>query len=92
MGVANQRAIQEQMLAAGWQPRTPASVVFGASRPGGAEWHGTLDTLGSIERSAPDDLPGIIVVGAVAGLAGILSTRPAHQDSFSDRRLASAAT
>ena len=92
MGLAHQAGIQQQMLAAGWQPRTPASVVFGASRPGGGQWHGTLDTLGSAERTAPDDLPGIIVVGAVAGLAGILSTQPAHQDSFSDRRLASAAT
>ncbi len=92
MGIANQEAIQQQMLAAGWQPRTSASVIFGASRPGGAQWHGTLDTLGAVEPLESGDLPGIIIVGAVAGLAGILSTQPAHQDSFSVDRLASVAT
>jgi len=92
MGIANQEAIQQQMLAAGWQPRTPASVIFGASRPGGAQWHGTLDTLGAVEPLESGDLPGVIIVGAVAGLAGILSTQPAHQDSFSVDRLASVAT
>ena len=92
MGLANQDAIQRQLLAAGWQPGTAASVIFGASRPAGANWHGTLDTLGLASATDSADLPGIIVVGAVAGLAGILSTQPARQDSFSDERLASAAT
>ncbi len=92
MGMANGRAIREQMLANGWAPRTPASLLLGASRPGSAQWHGTLDTLASGDLIADRDLPGIIVIGAVVGLAGILATRPAHQNSSSDGRVASAAT
>lgn len=92
MGLANQHAIRQQMLARGWAPRTPAAVLLGASRPGAEEWHGTLDTLGSGGQPGPGDLPGIIVIGAVAGLAGILSSQHAGQDSFSGGCVASAAT
>lgn len=89
MGLANRHAIRQQMLDSGWPRRTPAAILLGASRPGAEEWHGTLDTLGSGAQPGPSDLPGVIVVGAVAGLAGLLSTQ---QDFFSDGRVASAAT
>lgn len=92
MGLANQHAIRQQMLDRGWAPRTPAAILIGASRPGGEEWHGTLETLGSGDQMGPGDLPGIIVIGAVAGLAGILSSQQAEQDSFAGGRIASAAT
>jgi hypothetical protein len=62
-------------VAAGWAPGTPAAVLLGVSRPGSGQWHGTLDTLAADILPVDDgDLPGIIVVGAVAGLAGMLST------------------
>jgi uroporphyrin-III C-methyltransferase len=92
MGLANQHAIRRQMLASGWTPATPAAILSGASRPGATEWHGTLDTLGADGPEPRGDLPGIIVVGAVAGLAGILSTEHERQNDFADGRLASAAT
>ena len=92
MGMANQLAIRHQMLARGWAPRTPAAILLGVSRPGADEWHGTLETLGSDNQPAAGDLPGILVIGAVAGLAGILSLQDAGQEIFSGGRLASAAT
>ena len=92
MGLANQLAIRQQMLDRGWAPRTPAAILLGASRPGAEEWHGTLETLGADGQPAAGDLPGILVIGAVAGLAGILSLQDAGQEAFSDGRRASAAT
>lgn len=92
MGLANQLAIRRQLLAGGWTPGTPAAILFGASRPGAAEWHGTLDTLGSAGQRGEGDLPGIIVVGAVVGLAGILGAQLAQQNDFADGRRASSAT
>jgi uroporphyrin-III C-methyltransferase/precorrin-2 dehydrogenase/sirohydrochlorin ferrochelatase len=77
MGMANRVEIVRELRAAGWAPRTPAAVLLGVSRPGSDEWHGTLDGLGGDILPADGDLPGIIVVGAVAGLAGILSLQDA---------------
>jgi len=36
-------------------------------------WHGTLDRLHTDDIDAEGNLPGIIVVGAVAALAGIIA-------------------
>jgi uroporphyrin-III C-methyltransferase / precorrin-2 dehydrogenase / sirohydrochlorin ferrochelatase len=91
MGIANQQAIRTQLIEAGWPVRTPAAVLLGASRPGAEEWHGTLETLGEGEPSQTD-LPGIIVVGAVAGLAGLLASRETTEDSLQGGRVASTAT
>jgi uroporphyrin-III C-methyltransferase / precorrin-2 dehydrogenase / sirohydrochlorin ferrochelatase len=91
MGMANQEPIRQQLLDSGWPARTPAAVVLGASRPGAEEWHGTLESLGSSDPPSQIDLPGIIVIGAVAGLAGMLSSHQAGESAFSGGRLASAA-
>jgi uroporphyrin-III C-methyltransferase/precorrin-2 dehydrogenase/sirohydrochlorin ferrochelatase len=91
MGIANQQAIRRQLLDCGWSGRTPAAIVLGASRPGADQWYGTLDTLGRAEPE-PSELPGIIVIGAVAGLAGLLSAPDARQASLSGGRAASTAT
>jgi uroporphyrin-III C-methyltransferase/precorrin-2 dehydrogenase/sirohydrochlorin ferrochelatase len=82
MGLANRAAIA----------REPAAILLGASRPGSDEWHGTLDALGADVLPADGDLPGIIVVGAVAGLAGLLSTQGARSPLSAEARLASSAT
>jgi uroporphyrin-III C-methyltransferase / precorrin-2 dehydrogenase / sirohydrochlorin ferrochelatase len=74
MGMANRVEIAGELRAAGWAPGTPAAVLLGVSRPGSGQWHGTLDTLGADILPGDGELPGIIVVGAVAGLAGLLST------------------
>ena len=85
MGLANRAAIVEALRAAGWPPGTPAAVLIGVSRPGADEWHGTLAGLDADGRVGDGDLPGIIVVGAVAALAGVLSA----QDTLDVRRASS---
>jgi uroporphyrin-III C-methyltransferase/precorrin-2 dehydrogenase/sirohydrochlorin ferrochelatase len=92
MGLANRAAIARELRAAGWAPRTPAAILLGVSRPGSEQWHGTLDTLGGHELTPDGDLPGIIVVGAVAGLAGLLSTQDAEWPLSAEARVASSAT
>jgi uroporphyrin-III C-methyltransferase/precorrin-2 dehydrogenase/sirohydrochlorin ferrochelatase len=92
MGLANQQAIREQLIARGWALRTPASILLGASRPGAEQWHGTLETLGSGGHVEKSELPGILVIGAVAELAGILAPPQAEHESSSGGRRASAST
>ena len=92
MGLANRRAISNHLRAAGWPARTPAAILLGASRPGSDQWHGTLDALGEGPLPGGTDLPGIIVVGAVAGLAGLLAAREAGTWLSADGHRASAAT
>ena len=84
MGMANRVEIARELRAAGWAARTPAAVLLGVSRPGSDQWHGTLDTLGPAVLPADGDLPGIIVVGAVAGLAGLLSTQDVREQLSAD--------
>jgi len=79
MGLANRVTIAGALADAGWPARTPAAVLVGASRPGADAWHGTLDGLHAenVIEIEEGDLPGIIVVGAVAALAGIISAQDA---------------
>lgn len=84
MGIANRAAIVTELRASGWAPQTPAAVLFGTSHPGAEQWHGTLDSLAAEDAVAESELPGIIVVGAVAALAGILSTE--DRDAEGERR------
>ncbi len=85
MGLANRVAIRSRLLASGWAAATPAAVLRGASRPGAEQWHGTVETLADAAEAAAGDLPGIIVVGAVAGLAGLLGSGDTSADVFADR-------
>lgn len=70
MGVGARRDIARRLLARGWPGDTPAAVVLGASTAAARTWAGTLADLAA---DAPlldaADLPGTLVVGAVAGLA-----------------------
>jgi uroporphyrin-III C-methyltransferase/precorrin-2 dehydrogenase/sirohydrochlorin ferrochelatase len=70
MGLASRAAIAGRLLARGWSPATPAAVVLGASSAAAFAWRGTLAELGGAalppERA---ELPGVLVVGAVAALA-----------------------
>jgi uroporphyrin-III C-methyltransferase/precorrin-2 dehydrogenase/sirohydrochlorin ferrochelatase len=90
MGVANRGAIVNELRASGWAPQTPAAMLFGASHPGAEEWHGTLDSLGADDAVEDTHLPGVIVVGAVAALAGILSIQDAVGDGAVERRASTA--
>jgi len=86
MGIANRAAIVDQLRASGWAAQTPAAVLFGASHPGAEEWHGTLDSLAVRDAVEDSGLPGVIVVGAVAALAGLLSTQDAVRHAEAERR------
>lgn len=92
MGLANRAAIARELREVGWAAHTPAALVLGASRPGSDAWHGTLAALAADSLSIDGDLPGIIVVGAVAELAGILGAQDEHPDLSADERPRTAAT
>lgn len=70
MGVGARRGIASRLRARGWPGDTPAAVVLGASTAAARTWMGTLDDLrADAPLPAGADLPGTLVVGAVAGLA-----------------------
>jgi uroporphyrin-III C-methyltransferase/precorrin-2 dehydrogenase/sirohydrochlorin ferrochelatase len=75
MGLANRAAIAAELLAAGWAPQTPSAVLIGISHQGEELWQGRLDALASSAFNDEDNLPGIIVVGAVTALAGIIAAQ-----------------
>ncbi len=70
MGVAERARIAARLAARGWPSDTPAALVMGASSDAAFTWRGTLAALGEAPLS-PDraDLPGTLVIGAVAALA-----------------------
>jgi uroporphyrin-III C-methyltransferase/precorrin-2 dehydrogenase/sirohydrochlorin ferrochelatase len=84
MGIANRAAIARELGACGWAPQTPSAVLFGVSHPGAQEWHGTLDSLAAETSVDESELPGIIVVGAVAALANMLGNEEPvrHRDAI----------
>jgi uroporphyrin-III C-methyltransferase / precorrin-2 dehydrogenase / sirohydrochlorin ferrochelatase len=92
MGLANRAGIARALADGGWSARTPAAVIIGASRPGEAAWRGTLDGLDGENLVEPGELPGIIVVGAVAALAGIISAQEAGEEPAADRLRPSASS
>lgn len=79
MGLANRAAIANELLAAGWASQTPAAVLIGISHEGEQSWHGTLEALRSAAIEDQENLPGIIVVGAVAALAAIIAAQEREQ-------------
>ncbi|HEU4935032.1 MAG TPA: uroporphyrinogen-III C-methyltransferase [Vicinamibacterales bacterium] len=81
MGMANRAAIANELLAAGWAPNTPAAVLIGISHEGEQSWHGTLDAIHSAAIEDQENLPGIIVVGAVTALAVIIAAQEREQTS-----------
>jgi len=82
MGLANRTAIARALLEAGWSGQTPAAVLIGVSQSGEDSWHGVLDGLQSHVVDDEGNHPGIIVVGAVAALAGIIAARDEEPDAL----------
>ena len=75
MGLGQRARIAERLIARGWPASTPAAVVVGAATPQSARWIGTLDGLGAAEvPSASAGAPGLLVIGAVVGLAAELGS------------------
>ncbi len=75
MGLGQRARIAERLIARGWSGGTPAAVVVGAATPQSARWIGTLDGLGAAEVPPTSaGAPGLLVVGAVVGLAAELAS------------------
>jgi uroporphyrin-III C-methyltransferase/precorrin-2 dehydrogenase/sirohydrochlorin ferrochelatase len=81
MGLANRAAIAKELIAAGWSAQTPAAVLIGISHGGEQAWHGPLEALHSVSLEDEDNLPGIIVVGAVAALAAIIASQDGERET-----------
>lgn len=69
MALRTRLAIAGTLIERGWMPSTPAAVVVGASTPREWTWRGNLIELATLHiPSDRGDLPGTLVVGAVASL------------------------
>ena len=71
MGLANRAAICERACSRpDGRRKRPAAVLIGSPTRERQSWHGALDAIHSAAIDDQENLPGIIVVGAVAALAG----------------------
>ena len=74
MGLGQRARIAARLRARGWDAATPAAVILGAATPQSWRWTGTLAELGEVELpEASAGAPGLLVIGAVVGLAAELS-------------------
>jgi uroporphyrin-III C-methyltransferase / precorrin-2 dehydrogenase / sirohydrochlorin ferrochelatase len=74
MGLGQRARIAARLAARGWPAETPAAVVVGAATPQSWRWLGTLGALGAVEiPAASSGAPGLLVIGAVVGLAAELA-------------------
>ncbi len=80
MGLGRARAIAQLLIAAGWNPSTPAAVLLGASTSRAST---TVTTLGEMGRGlAPTEsrLPGTLVIGDVVRLRAALAPEDVEDD------------
>jgi uroporphyrin-III C-methyltransferase len=75
MGAGRLEEISGAMVAAGWDPATPAAVVMQATTPRQRCVQGTLRTVASQAREAALAPPALLVVGQVVRLAAELDPR-----------------
>ncbi len=70
MGVGSRALLSQRLLARGWPAQTPAALLFSASHPESFTWRGSLGALaaGADVDAAQESAPGVLVIGAVAGL------------------------
>jgi uroporphyrin-III C-methyltransferase/precorrin-2 dehydrogenase/sirohydrochlorin ferrochelatase len=74
MGLGQRGRIAARLQARGWDPATPAAVILGAATPQSWQWTGTLAGLADVALpSASAGAPGLLVIGAVVGVAAELS-------------------
>lgn len=72
MGVRGRAELAAHLVARGWDAATPAALVLSASHPSQAAWTGTLAGLGAAPIDDAD-APGVLVIGAVVGVAAQLA-------------------
>lgn len=67
MAIGRRAQIAQRMLERGWDPATPAAVIFGAATPQMQAWRGSLSDL--VTAALPESsAAGTIVFGEVAAL------------------------
>jgi uroporphyrin-III C-methyltransferase/precorrin-2 dehydrogenase/sirohydrochlorin ferrochelatase len=76
MGLRTRGEIAARLIARGWAGETPAAIVLGASQQGEQRWIGTVATLP--DARVDSELPGVIVIGDVVGLATQIGHGYAH--------------
>jgi uroporphyrin-III C-methyltransferase len=77
MGLGQRRNIARSLVRAGWKRTTPAAIVINASQRSQEVWRGSLAGLGATDGVESREAPGVIVIGAVAGLFSLdMSGRP----------------
>ena len=91
MGLGESRRDPATLLDAGWSPRTPGGDPLGASRPGARSVARNARQPRGRRDASQSDLPGIIVVGAVVGLAGSSRRARSPEHSIPGGRAASTA-
>ncbi|MDX2091470.1 MAG: uroporphyrinogen-III C-methyltransferase [Kofleriaceae bacterium] len=70
MGLRKRAPLAEEMIARGWEPSTPAAIVFSATSAAEARVFTTLGELPSIAfPSGTEGAPGVIVIGDVVTVA-----------------------
>jgi uroporphyrin-III C-methyltransferase / precorrin-2 dehydrogenase / sirohydrochlorin ferrochelatase len=73
MGLGRMQAIADLLVHRGWQSRTPAAVVFGASTPAADVWTVTLGDLQRGIEPPAGSMPGTLVIGEVVRLRAALA-------------------
>ena len=83
MGLRTRGELAAHLIARGWPATTPAAIVFGASHPDAMTWIGELASLG--EASFETELPAVLVIGEVVGLADQLGFARADHLALADQ-------
>lgn len=74
MGLRARREIGSLLLERGWRKATPAAIALAAGTRSARSWRGTLlELAGNATPIEADGLPGVIVIGAVVGVAAALA-------------------
>ena len=72
MGIAMRGALTALLLDSGWDPATPAAVLFAASTPRAFTWTGLLEELPAPFPGCGRQDAGTIVIGQVVGVGASL--------------------
>ena len=83
MGLSSRAAIASTLLDRGWDPVTPAAVLFAASTPEASSWRGSLQMLATCDLPAlHPESPGLLVIGSTVSIADQLEKL--HAGRFAD--------
>ena len=81
MGIGVRAELAQRLTSHGWSPDTPAAIVCRASRPDAWTWTGRLGEMGAAE--APDEAPGVLVIGEVVQVREALNAASAQPAALS---------